>query len=119
MKKYFPRILAIIWIIIIFRLTTVPDFKVTEDTMLSLIISNGGHFFFFGIQAVLLKLSSLSNKTSLGITSAYGLLIELIQRTVPGRSADPVDWILDTLGAILFLVILNKIVAKYKIFIKS
>ncbi len=69
----------------------------------------GGHFTFFGVQAVLLKLSSLNTLPSVIIASLYGLIIELVQLRVPGRSADPLDWILDTLGAITFLAILKRL----------
>ncbi len=108
MKKVFYLILALGWAILIWRLTTVPDFKVTEDSLMSFLISNAGHFIFFGIQAALLRLNSLTQNSSIAIVSLYGLIIELVQRNVPGRSADPIDWILDTLGAIVFLYILKK-----------
>lgn len=68
----------------------------------------GGHFFFFGIFAVLLRLNALNNTSSAMLSSLYGLFIEYVQLTVPGRSADPLDWLLDTLGALVFLGILNK-----------
>jgi VanZ family protein len=42
------------------------------------------------------------------MTSLYGLLIELVQRGIPGRSADPVDWLLDTTGALVFLFVFRK-----------
>lgn len=74
-------------------------------------MSNGGHFIFFGIQAVLLALN-LSAVAALLTSSAYGAGIELIQRNIPGRSMDPIDWLLDTLGAITFLVIMNKMKIK-------
>ncbi len=116
MKKYLGWLPAFIWAFLIWRLTTTPDFKVTEDTVLSFIISNGGHFFFFGIQAVFILLALpariwnlSSNIVAVACASLYGVLIEMVQRRVPGRSADPLDWILDTLGAIAFLAIAKKI----------
>lgn len=119
MKKYISWILVIVWGVIIWRLTTTPDFKVTEDTLLSLLISNGGHFIFFGIQAILLfyafpsKIWNLSSLFFAAITSSlYGLVIELVQRNIPGRSGDIFDWLLDTLGAIIFLAIIKKLSGK-------
>lgn len=74
------------------------------------------HFFFFGTQAALIflalptKIWNLSpNILGVALTSTYGLLIELVQRSIPGRSADPLDWILDTLGAIAFLYLFKKL----------
>ncbi len=102
------------WALLIWRLTTTPDFSVTDDTVLSFLISNGGHFIFFGILAVLLQfsLSTIydlrSNLMPIATTTCYGLFIELTQRSIPGRSADPVDLFLDTLGTITFLAIINK-----------
>lgn len=97
------------WALLIWRLTTTPDFSVTDDTVLSFLISNGGHFIFFGILAVFINLSLFNLRYSIALTSLYGLLIELVQRSIPGRSADLMDLLLDTLGAITFLAIARKI----------
>ena len=66
------------------------------------------HFTFFGVQAMFLFFALRTNISALILSSAYGLIIELTQRTIPGRSADPLDWLLDTLGAIVFLGIITK-----------
>jgi len=73
----------------------------------------GAHFIFFGVQAMFLFLALRTNISALILSSAYGLIIELAQRTIPGRSADPLDWLLDTLGAITFLVIISKLKTKH------
>lgn len=110
MKKIFLWLFTIGWVALIWRLTTVPDFHPSPDTLLSFFISNGGHFFFFGILAVLLKLSFNAKKTFLPITitALYGITIEIVQRSIPGRSFSLIDWSLDILGAIVFLAILRK-----------
>ncbi len=97
------------WAGLTWRLTTTPNLVVAPENLLNTIIMMGGHFTFFGVQAVLLKLSSGKTMPSLLIASLYGLIIEFVQLSVPGRSGDPVDWILDTLGAITFLAILKKL----------
>jgi VanZ family protein len=114
MKRIILWILTLAWGVLIWRLTTTPDFKVTEDTLLSLLISNGGHFIFFGVQAALVfislpgKIKQISPSVLAVIASStYGLMIEYVQRTIPGRSADPIDWMLDTVGAITFLAIMK------------
>lgn len=109
MKKYLRFALPIVWAMLIWRLTTTPDFKVTDNTLLSLIISNSGHFIFFGIQAILIFLALPSQLLAILLSSGYGFIIELFQRSVPGRSADPLDWVLDTLGALAFLFVLKKL----------
>lgn len=118
MKKLVIWAMTIGWALLIWRLTTTPDFSVTDDTLLSFLISNGGHFIFFGIQAVLIFFSIYTlyairytlylPTVSVILTSLYGLLIELSQRSIPGRSADLMDLALDTLGAITFLAIINR-----------
>lgn len=113
MKKYFSWFLAIVWGVIIWRLTTTPDFKVTEDTLLSLLISNGGHFIFFGVLSALLFTALPITSFAVATTSLYGLAIELVQRNIPGRSGDIFDWLLDTLGAIVFMIIISSLNKKY------
>ncbi len=115
MKKILLSLAPLAWALLIWRLTTTPDFSVTDDTILSFLLSNGGHFIFFGIQAVLVyyalpTIISLLSPSIYAIlsSSAYGLIIEFVQRNIPGRSADPFDWLLDTLGAIVFIAILNR-----------
>lgn len=91
------------WALLIFRLTTTPQIVVTEDTWFQQILMMGAHFVFFGVQSVLLFRALSERVTASAIASLYGLAIEIIQKSVPGRSADPVDWFLDTIGAILFV----------------
>ena len=108
MKKYVFWVLSFCWAVLIWKLTTTPDFSITSDTLLSFLISNGSHFIFFGIEAILLYLSLSSIYFSTILTSLYGIAIELAQRGIPGRTGDPVDWLLDTLGAIIFVYTLKK-----------
>lgn len=112
MRKLFLWLLTLAWACLIFYLTTIPNFHPTQDSLLSWILSNGGHFFFFGILAALLKLDQLSTSYSLLLTSLYGLVIEFVQRSIPGRSFGVSDWALDTLGAITFLFIFKKLQSK-------
>ena len=102
-------LLSLAWIIIIWQLTTIPDFHPSTNTMLSWLLSNGGHFTFFGILAVLIPLSA---KLAIIFASLYGLLIELVQLGIHGRSFSLFDWALDTLGAITFLFLLHKLQSK-------
>ncbi len=103
MQNKFLWFLTLSWAGLTLYLTTIPNFSPSPDTLFSWVISNGGHFFFFGVLAVLLKLDKLSTINSILLTSIYGLIIEYIQLGIPGRSFDLGDWILDTLGGILFL----------------
>lgn len=117
MQKIYWWVATLSWACLIFYLTTIPDFHPSSDTLISWVLSNGGHFCFFGVQAVLLSLTLphrplTINHWPLTITSFYGLLIELVQRGIPGRSFGLGDWALDTLGAVAFLFILKKLQSK-------
>lgn len=102
-------LLALLWAAFTWHLTTTPNLVVAPENWLNTLLMMGGHFTFFGVQAVLLRPIT---RYALFMTSAYGLIIELVQLGVPGRSADPLDWLLDTLGAITFLFVLNKLQSK-------
>lgn len=70
---------------------------------------SGAHFVFLGVEAVLLYISGFGAVMSLLLSSLFGLSIEINQLGIMGRSADPIDWALDTLGALAFLYILKKL----------
>lgn len=44
--------------------------------------------------------------SAIAIASAYGVSDELHQLFVPGRCADPIDWLVDTLGALTAIVLI-------------
>lgn len=106
MPRFFSLAAAVLWGYLTWRLTTTPNLVIAPENWLNTITMMGGHFIFFGIQAVLLRPLT---PYALPLASLYGLLIEFVQLRVPGRSADPLDWILDTLGALTFLAILKRL----------
>jgi len=74
---------------------------------------NLGHFFEFGLFAVLVALArerARPGSTGIAVGAAaaigYGLAIELIQWPIPYRSADPRDFAVDVLGVASALAIL-------------
>lgn len=114
MKKLFWPTLTILWALLTLNLTTTPNLVVAPETWLNTIIMNGSHFGFFGVQAVLLYYSIKSTTHNLRstisaiiLTSAFGYWIEVLQLSIPGRSYDLVDWALDTLGAMIFVLAIN------------
>lgn len=102
MTKWF---FTLSWAGLIFYLTTLPNFAPSSNSTLSFILSNCGHFFFFGVQAILLKQVM---RFPILTTTMYGLLIELVQRGIPGRSFSLFDLGLDALGAWLFVYLVRK-----------
>ena len=58
--------------------------------------------------------TSLGALTAVAICSLYGITDEFHQSFVPGRTPDPIDWIADTLGAVVGVVavlIMSRLVA--------
>jgi VanZ family protein len=49
---------------------------------------------------------------SIIIASVYGLLDEIHQSYIPGRSNDILDWVADTLGAITAVLLLDFLMKK-------
>ncbi len=121
MKKYLLWILVFGWGALILYLTSIPSLKVSDVELISFIISSLEHFFFFGVQAVLLFFALTetipmlnSGVMAVALTSLYGLLDELHQLSVFERTADPIDWILDTIGALLFIAIIKRVIQYIK-----
>lgn len=111
-KKYLYLTPPVLWAILIWYLTTTPQVVVTTEPWFQSALMMFSHFSFFGVLSALLYLSRFATLDSIILTSLYGLIIEAYQLYIPGRSADVMDWILDTLGAFSFLFILKKIQSK-------
>ena len=62
----------------------------------------------FGVLAWLLRTGGLPLTASLGLTALYALSDELHQLFVPGRQADPLDWLADLAGAMIALGLINE-----------
>lgn len=71
------------------------------------------HFLAYGVLGLLLLRAVQMSKgwtlktygLALFFASLYGVSDEIHQKFVPGRSADPLDWMSDTLGAAIALMI--------------
>jgi glycopeptide antibiotics resistance protein len=98
---------SVSWMALIFWLSSSPDAQ-GGLWFLDLIPfhDKGAHALAFGFLAVLLYFASGRFWIAFLLTSLYGLSDEIHQHFVPGRSADVTDWIADTVGAALALVVL-------------
>lgn len=119
MKKIVLWLATLTWAFLIWRLTTTAQIVMTDNSWLQNILMVLAHFTFFGTLAFFLNLSifdirysKFSDYVAVAVTSLYGLIIEFVQRNIPGRSADPFDWLLDTLGAVTFLLAMKKLQSK-------
>jgi len=66
------------------------------------------HALNFGVLALFLRLASGRAWLAVLLASLYGATDELHQAFVPGRSADPADWLADTLGALAAVLLYER-----------
>jgi hypothetical protein len=59
------------------------------------------HLGLYAVLGALLRAASGRIGWAIGLASAYGITDEIHQAFVPGRQADPLDWLADTAGAAL------------------
>jgi VanZ family protein len=113
-KVWLVYVPLVLYWTILFTATTIPGNKL-PDIHLSDKIE---HFSAFFILAVLLNLTLIYQRKSLLLFNyaalvtiiiclSYGAIDELHQMIIPGRTADLRDWIADSTGVILGVLIMN------------
>lgn len=88
---------VVAWMAVIFRLSALPGSSVPGH------FGNYAHFGEYAVLGCLITLAFREPRSwlwAVAMASAYGVTDELHQLFVPGRVADPLDWVIDTLGAI-------------------
>ena len=120
-RFYLINIPLIIYWIILFILTTLPgQMAVTLD-----VSDKIEHFGAYGLLSVFLYLNlSFQNRFKIFkkfpgtftvvIASFYGLLDELHQLLVPGRSADVLDWLADFSGSLVAVLITGYLIRRIR-----
>ena len=121
-KKYLIHLPLVIYWIILFVLTSLPTGLAIETRDVS---DKLLHFGAYGLLSVLLYLNLyfqnkflLLNKYSalytILVASVYGLLDEIHQMFVPGRSAEFLDWLADFSGSLVAVLIISYLIKKIK-----
>ncbi|MFZ1518171.1 MAG: VanZ family protein [Ignavibacteriaceae bacterium] len=121
-KRYFIHLPLIIYWIILFILTSLPTGLAIETRDVS---DKLLHFGAYGLLSVLLHLNMyfqnkfirLKNSPAtftLVIASIYGLIDEIHQMFVPGRSAEFLDWVADFSGSLVAVLITGYIINRFK-----
>lgn len=95
------RVGAIAWASLIFVLSSIPGSDLPPGSY-----ATPGHFALYAVLGILVftAVEGSGRRRALlavAIASAYGVSDELHQLLVPGRCADPVDWMVDTAGALV------------------
>lgn len=105
-RRLLPWLAVAGWMCVIFVGSSVPGSQVPGR------FGSLGHFGEYAILGALLVLALTSPRRALmavALASAYGVTDELHQLFVPGRCSDPVDWLVDTLGAIVGVYVATRI----------
>ena len=121
-KKHLIHLPLLIYWIILFILTSLPTGLAIETRDVS---DKLLHFGAYGLLSVLLYLNmyfqnkfiKLKNNPAtftLVIASIYGLLDEIHQMFVPGRSAEFLDWVADFSGSLVAVLITGYIINRFK-----
>ena len=81
------------------------------------------HFFAFGLmqiviyRAVRFELAHIGVDRQLAVAaisaSSVGALLELVQATLPHRDAELLDWLADTAGAVLAMLVMRRVLARF------
>ena len=97
---------------VIFAFSATPDLRFAQADTLDFGVRKAGHMFIFGVLAVLIwrALGSLPARRVMAwswvLTIAYAASDEFHQSFTRGRHASPVDVGIDSMGALLALVLL-------------
>ena len=119
--KYLINIPLIIYWLILFILTSLPG----KEAITIGVNDKIEHFGAYGLLSAILYLNLLFQEKfklfskypatfTLIVASLYGMVDELHQLFVPGRSADVRDWLADFIGAVLGVIIIRIILQKIK-----
>ncbi len=120
-KKYLIHLPLIIYWIILFILTSLPSsMAITTD-----VSDKVNHFGAYGLLSVLLYLNlyfqdkiEVLNKFpatfTVLIASIYGMVDEIHQMFVPGRSAEFLDWLADFSGSLVAVLIARYLIGRIK-----
>ncbi|MDR0347758.1 MAG: VanZ family protein [Coriobacteriales bacterium] len=104
--RIIAAIAAVLWAILIFSLSSIPGSGFPSHPNILNVIAHFGEYM---VLAILLSITFNGPnqalwKTALialAIASLYAASDEIHQLFVDGRSSDPLDWVTDTLGALL------------------
>ena len=115
----------LIWMAVIFLLSSIPDLRITEESVWDLVLRKIGHFLVFGILFLLsyrILAREKSNRPFLwavGWAIVYAISDEFHQSFVPTRTASLVDILIDSTGILVFALLLYQNSSWQRFFSKS
>lgn len=117
MKTALFALCSVVWMFLIFYLSSIPGDELGPDILIINLIKKTGHFIIFGVLAVLYFSTFQGRKTlvdtgsilfllSLFLTVLYAVSDEYHQSFTPGRHSSGYDVIIDACGAVTVLGLL-------------
>jgi len=117
MKKPFIWIPAILWAIIIFYLSSIPNLEATSDPTGNFLTRKAAHIVEYGALAIFIYLPTKNFSVSALLSTLYGATDEFHQNFVPTREFHFSDIGFDFLGSLVGVAIFVKIpLSKWKSF---
>lgn len=112
-------ILTVIWMAVIFYLSSIPDLASSLPSVWDTIFRKLAHITEFGILAMLLSMALDGRQTRLVLVFVIAFLFansdEWHQSYVAGRTGSGVDVMIDSLGIILGILLIKKIRGQTKV----
>ena len=95
---------VLLWAAIIFALSSIPDLGTGLGTW-DLVLRKLAHAAEYGVLGALAFRAARSAPAAVLLASAYAVTDEIHQAFVAGRHGSPLDWLVDTAGALLGVVL--------------
>ena len=117
MNRYLAWLPAVVWAGFIFFVSAQPKETFERFGLTGLLLSTMGHLITYAVLMLLVALalqfgSKISTRyvlaTAFVVIALYGLSDEYHQSFVSGRTATPVDWLVDLAGAAVMWIILAR-----------
>ncbi len=117
-KKWVSWIPAIVWMGLIFYVSSLPNPMPIHERLLNLVVKKSGHFVGYGILAILYRLALIEHQGieeseavpwSWGLALFYAATDEFHQSMVPGRHSSALDVMIDGAGALAGLWAVHRI----------
>jgi VanZ family protein len=103
-----PWIPVVLWAAVIFTFSSIPNLS-TDLGVWDLILRKLAHTAEYALLGALVYRATRHPALAIGLASAYAVTDEIHQRFVNGRHGSPVDWLIDTVGVTIGVVIASRV----------
>ena len=98
---------VVLWAALIFTLSSIPDLGTGLGTW-DLVLRKLAHLAEFAVLGALLVRALRREPAAIVLGSAYAASDEVHQAFVDGRQGSPVDWMIDTVGVVLGVLLVAR-----------